>query len=182
MRHHFVKSAAAALLLAYVATAVAQWAWRDDTGRLVFSDRPPPASIKPGQIVRQPSAATVQPSAPVYATLENPAPPKAEAKGEAKKAETSAPSAPKTLAERDMEFRKRAQERAEADKKSSEEQARKQQVAQDCERSRGYLRALEDGRRVARTDAQGNQVVLDDTARAEELARLRGRIASECSQ
>jgi DNA transposition AAA+ family ATPase len=80
-----------------------------------------------------------------------------------------------------MDARKRDQERAAADKKASEEQARKQQLAQDCERSRGYLRALEDGLRIARTDAQGNQVVLDDAARADELARVRARMASNCN-
>jgi hypothetical protein len=187
MTDRMIRSAAAALLLGYAVSAGAQWAWRDDGGRLVFSDRPPPASVKPSQIVRQPATAAPSPSsAPVYVIEEKPAPAKAEAKAEAKaatkKADAPAPAAPKTLAERDMDFRKRTQERAEADKKASEEQARRQQIAQDCERSRGYLRALEDGRRVARTDAQGNQVVLDDAARADELARLRERIASTCNQ
>lgn len=176
---------AALLCLAYAAIAVAQWAWRDDSGRLVFSDQPPPASVKPNQIVRQPAAAPEQSRAPVYTTGEKPAAPKAEAKVEAKagagKTATPASAAgPKTLAEREMESRKRAQEAGEAEKKAGEENKRKQQVAQDCERSRGYLRALEDGRRIARTDAQGNQVVLDDDARAAEVARVRSRIGSDC--
>ncbi len=168
----------ALLLLGFAAGAGAQWAWRDGNGRLVVSDQPPPQGVKPSQIVRQPAGAgPVQPSAPVYVT-DAPAP-KPEAKAEAKKAPPPG-AAPKTLAERDMEFQKRAQERADADKKAAEEQARKQQLAQDCERMRGYLRALEDGRRIARTDAQGNQVVLDDSARADEIARARSRLASDC--
>jgi hypothetical protein len=182
MTQRLFKSVATALILGYAASAGAQWAWRDDGGRLVFSDQPPPATVKPSQIVRQPStAAPAQSSAPVYVVEEKPAPAKPETKVEPRKADAAAPATPKTLAERDMDFRKRAQERAEAEKKASEEQARKQQVAQDCERSRGYLRALEDGRRIAQTDPQGNQVVLDDAARASELARLRERIASACN-
>jgi type IV secretory pathway VirB10-like protein len=172
---------AAIVLLACVAPVSAQWAWRDDGGRLVFSDRPPPASVKPSQIVRQPNATPAQPSAPIYVTDEKQAPMKAEGKAENRKPAPAVVSAPKTLAEKEMDARKRDQERAAAEKKASEEQARKQQLAQDCERSRGYLRALEDGRRIAQSDAQGNQTVLDDAARADELARVRSRLSSDCN-
>lgn len=167
---------AALLCASYAIAAAAQWAWRDESGRLVFSDRPPPSSVKPNQIVRQPAAAI--PALPV---------PAGEMKGEGIKAELAAPprnatpSAPPTLAERDMDYRKRQQERGEAEKKASEEQAQKQQRAQDCERARGYLRSLEDGRRIARTDTQGNQVVLDDLAREAELQRVRERVARDCN-
>jgi hypothetical protein len=32
----------------------AQWAWKDDNGRTVYSDRPPPATVNTDRIVRQP--------------------------------------------------------------------------------------------------------------------------------
>ena len=38
----------------FAAGASAQWAWKDDNGRLVYSNIPPPPSIKATQIVRQP--------------------------------------------------------------------------------------------------------------------------------
>lgn len=179
MAQRVCRSIFAILMCAFAATAAAQWAWRDDSGKLVFSDQPPPAGVKPSQIVRQPAGAGSGQAAPVYFG-EQPAA-KPEAKDEPKKAAAAPPPGPKTLAEREMEARKQAQQRAEAEKKAAEEQTRKQQLAQDCERTRGYLRALEDGRRVARTDAQGNQVILDDAARAEEVARVRSRIASSCN-
>lgn len=180
MAPRICRSIFATLMFAFAASAAAQWAWRDDGGRLVFSDKPPPASVKPNQIVRQPAGpGPSQPSAPVY--VADQPPPKPQAKAEPKKAEPTATAAPKTPAEREMEARKQAQERADAEKKAAEEQTRKQQVAQDCERSRGYLRALEDGRRIARTDAQGNQVFLEDADRAAEVARVRSRIASDCN-
>ena len=45
------------------APAAAQWAWKDDNGRVVYSDRPPPSAVKADRIVRQPSnAQTVLPA------------------------------------------------------------------------------------------------------------------------
>lgn len=173
-------SALAALLLVYATGAAAQWAWRDANGSVVFSDQPPPAGVKAAQIVRQPGGVPAPSTGPVYVS-DQPAAAKPETKAEAPKAPAAtAPAAPKTLAEREMESRQRAQQKAEADRKANEEQSRRQQLAQDCERARGYLRALEDGRRIAQTDAQGNQVIIDDATRAAEVARVRARIASDC--
>lgn len=153
------------LALAFAAPAVAQWAWRDDTGRTVYSDRPPPASVKSDQILRQPSNQT-------FGTAGAPAP-----ASDGK----DATKAPKTLAEREMEFRKRMQENAEAEKKQADEQQRNQQNAAECERMRGYLKALEDGQRIARTDAQGNREILDDAARATEVKRVRDGLNRNCT-
>lgn len=150
------------LAAALAAPACAQWAWRDENGRTVYSDRPPPANVRSEQILRQPGARSF--GAPA-------AEPRAEGKS----------AAPKTLAERELEFRKRQQERAESEKKQAEEQARQELRARECERMRGYLRALEDGQRIARTDAQGNREFLDDDQRAAEIARMRESLARSCS-
>jgi hypothetical protein len=137
----------------------------------VYSNIPPPPSIKSTQIVRQPGTAASQ--ARVTAPLD----------GEAEKpATTPAPaSSTKTLAERDAEFRKRQQERAESERKSQDEQQKASQKAADCERSRGYLRALEDGVRITRTDASGNREYLDDGQRAAEMDRMRKSITQLCN-
>lgn len=177
----FRSLAVVALLVACSAPALAQWAWRDAGGRLVYSDRPPPASVKPNQIVRQPGGPAAQPSAPVYVGEQSTIPADPAKKAEPAKPAGASNAGPKTMAEREMEYRKRAQESAAAEKKAAEEQAHKQRLAQECERARGYLRALEDGRRVARTDAQGNQVFLDDNARADEVARVRSQVAEACN-
>lgn len=157
-----IRFAAFALCVVVVAPAAAQWAWRDENGRTVYSDRPPPPHVKSEQILRQPGAQS-------FGT------PAAEAKGETKAA------APKTIAERELEFRKRQQERAEAEKKQAEEQARQEQRARECERMRGYLRALEDGQRIARTDAQGNREILDDDQRTAEIRRVKDTLSRACS-
>jgi len=147
----------------YALPAASQWAWRDEKGRTVYSDRPPPASIKSDQILKQPSNQSF--GTPITPGQE----PKDATKG------------PKTLAEREMEFRKRQQERSEAEKKQAEEQAQAELKAQECERMRGYLRALRDGQRIARTDAQGNRELLDDSQRESEIRRVSDSIERSCS-
>jgi len=154
--------------------ALAQWAWRDSSGRTVYSDQPPPPTVKQDQILRKPAGNVLS-----TATPPSPAP--------AQPGATGAPGAPpaatgpKTIAEREQEFRKRQQERAEAEKKQAEEQAQNARKAQDCARARGYLRQLEDGVRIARTDAQGNREILDDSQRNAEMARAREVIAATCN-
>lgn len=160
-----VAALAVALLAGlHVSVASAQWAWKDDTGRMVYSNLPPPANVKASQIVRQPTAA----AAPADAEPGKPA---------------AAPPAPatKTWAERDAEFRKRQQERADGERKAQEEEQKSAQKAADCQRSRGYLKALEDGVRVTRTDAAGNREFLDDTQRAAEIERMRKAVADFCN-
>ncbi len=90
------------------------------------------------------------------------------------------PPAQKSTAEREMEFRKRQQERADAEKKANEEQARAAAKSSECERAKTYLRALEEGHRVVRTDAAGNLEHLDDAQRASEVERTRKMMQSTC--
>jgi hypothetical protein len=173
MQHILVRlaaiSVAALAAWAFAGAVEAQWAWKDENGRVVFSDRAPPPGVKPEQIVRQPGNRASTAQAPGSASA--PA-------GDTTKA--AAATGPKSWAEKDAEFRKRQQERADAGKKSAEEEAQKQRLAQDCDRMRGYLRQLEEGTRVARTDAQGNREILDDAQRASETARARDEIAKNC--
>lgn len=176
IRRVSLAAVAGALLAAFAGTAAAQWAWKDPSGRTVYSDQPPPASIKSEQILRQPGATrqsyVAPPQAQATAAGDKPAD-KADAK--------DAPKGPKTLAEREQEFRKRQQENADAEKKQAEEQARNEQKSAECERMRGYLKALEDGQRIARTDASGQREFLDDAARAKELSRVRDGLSKHCN-
>lgn len=178
IRRISLATVAAALVAVYAAPACAQWAWRDGTGRTVYSDQPPPPSVKTDQILRQPGTQSF--SRPSAQTAAAPAP-AGDGKAEGKAEPKDAPKGPKTLAEREQEFRKRQQESAEAEKKQAEEQSRNDQKSAECERMRGYLKALEDGQRIARTDAQGNREFLDDAARAKEVSRVRDGMSRNCS-
>ena len=167
--------AIATVAAVYVSAAAGQWAWKEDGGRVVYSDRPPPPSIKSTQILRQPATAAPAP-APQPAT-----PGSAVGDGERPATAPAASSAPKSIAERDMEFRKRQQERADSDRKAQEEQQKSAAKGAECERARGYLRSLEDGVRISRTDASGNREFLDDAERAAESERTRKAIQQFCT-
>ena len=154
----------------------AQWAWKDANGRTVYSDRPPPPDIKAGNIVKQPNTQALANPAPASGPLDD-AGKAADPKGSDAK---SAPNAPKTIAEREMEFRKRQQERADSEKKAAEEQSKSAAKTAECDRARGYLKSLEDGIRITRTDASGNREFLDDAQRAAEMDRTRKIVQSAC--
>ena len=153
--------------------AAAQWVWKDSNGRTVYSDRSPPPDVKPSQIMRQPTNPVLAPA---------PAPsdsPTDASKAPAEKAQAA--TGPKTVAEQEMEFRKRQQERADNERRAQEEQQKSAAKAAECERARGYLKGLEDGQRIVRTDASGNREYLDDTQRKAEIERTRKMVQSFCS-
>ena len=131
-----------ALVLAGLAAtpSQAQWAWKDGNGRVVYSDRPPPSDIKPANIMRQPNTQTLANPAPASGPLDE-AGKSADGKAAEGKA-PPAPDAPKTVAERDMEYRKRQQERAESEKKAAEEQNKSAMKSAECERARRYMKSL----------------------------------------
>ncbi len=157
----------------------AQWAWKDGNGRLVYSDRPPPSDVKPASVVRKPNTQVLANPAPASGPLDDSGKPSEAKNSDTKNAPAS--NAPKTIAEREMEFRKRQQERADSDKKAAEEQTKNATKTAECDRARGYMKSLEDGVRITRTDASGNREFLDDAQRAAEADRTRKIIQSTCS-
>jgi len=52
--------------------------------------------------------------------------------------------------------------------------------AENCTRAKGQLKTLEDGIRMARTNANGEREILDDKGRADEMQRTRQIISSDC--
>jgi len=148
-------------MILWGAVAQAQWAWKDDKGHVVYSDRPPPAHIKEGQIINQPS-------------------------GNALNAVGASPSGaattqgPKTWAEREAEYKKRQMERAQAQQAQAEEREQQAQRQGDCERTRSYLATLESGTRIIRTGPDGERNYLDDAQRASERIRAQEIISRSC--
>jgi hypothetical protein len=164
---------AAALLLGRVAPADAQWMWRDADGRVTASDRPPPANVADKDILSRPAqrAAPVPTLSPAAA---------ASAPAAAASAATTAPVAAAPPLDRELEARKRAAEQQQAARQKAEEDRLAASRAENCRRARSHAAALESGQRIARFNAQGEQEVLDDAGRADELRRAREVIASDC--
>lgn len=163
----------AAFAFAVAPPVLAQWAWRDAGGKMVYSDQPPPRSVPARDIVRQPRGAPAPAAdAPVAAP--------SEAAAEAPRAAAPAKPVRPSIVEREIESQRRQQQLAEAEKKAADEEARRVQLAENCDRLRGYLRAIDGGFRLARVNAAGQQEILDDAARAAERDRARAELAQYC--
>ena len=171
-------SLAAATQLATGAT----YQWRDASGRMVYSDLPPPAHVRPSQIVRQPKPSSgrdaKQPSdgngertEQAGGSVATP-PPEAAVK--------PAP-ARKTVAERQMESNKRRAAEAEAQKKQDESAAREAKTRRACDDMRASLRTLESGMRVKTVDENGVQRFVGDLERAQRVAELQRAIGEDCA-
>jgi len=147
--------------LAIVSTAAAvsahaqSYQWRDSSGRLVISDRPPPAGVRDARPL-------------------NPAPPAASSATES--------NAPRTTAEQNMEFRKRQQEARETADKQVKDAAAAAQKREVCERARNQLATLESGNhRLVVPDGKGGEVFVEGEVKETEMERTRKMIAESCN-
>jgi len=159
--------ALAAAALALAIPAHAQWKWKDPSGRVQYSDLPPPVGIPDRDVLQRPTSRTI--------------PARADAAAGAASA-ASAPGAGQTLARVDPELearRKKAEQDAAAGRKADEERAAALRT-ENCSRARTALRTLEDGGRSYRVNDKGEREYFDDRQRADEARRARDVIASDC--
>ncbi|MGQ0598350.1 DUF4124 domain-containing protein [Aquabacterium sp.] len=151
------------------AQAGMQWKWRDASGAIQYSDRPPPAGTPDKDILTRPTAA-------VRAAAKA-----AEAASAASAAATPvAPAASK--ADPELEARRKKADEEKAAKQKAEEEKIAQQKADNCQRARSYQRTLADGIRIVRTNQKGEREFLDDKARAEETQRNQEAISANCGK
>ena len=148
--------------------AQAQWKWRDASGRVTVSDRPPPRDVADKDILQRPAAP--RPAVTTGA---------ASAAASAASATTAAASAP---VDKELEARKRAAEQERLAKAKAEDDKIAAQRADNCKRARASLAGLDSGQRMTRYNDKGEREVLDDNARAAESRRAREAILSECKQ
>lgn len=166
------------LLLISASGAHAQWTWRDRTGQVNASDRPPPRDIPDKDILSRPPADARRASAvPAAAAGSGPA-----ASASASVAGTTAalPAAPKNALEREVEARKRVVEQEQQARVKGEEERLAAQRVENCRRARSQLAAFESGQRIARINDKGEREVLDDKARADESRQAREVVGSDC--
>lgn len=153
--------------LAVVSPAFAQWKWKDKDGRVQYSDVAPPPGIKDSDILQRPRAAqrlalpATTPSA-------------------ASAAETSASKPSAAKVDPELEARMKKAEELEAAKKKEEEQKIAAARKENCTQARTYMKTLEQGYRIARTNANGEREVLDDAGREAEVKRTQAAINGNC--
>jgi hypothetical protein len=143
--------------------AAAQWKWRDKGGHIQYSDLPPPSGVAEQDILQRPNA-TQRRAAPV-----------------APIATASAASAAqvKTVDPELEAKRRKAEQEVEAKNKAAEEKLAALR-AENCTRAKNYLRTLDEGIRIARSNEKGEREILDEKGRADETRRTRDLIASDC--
>ena len=134
--------------------------WVDANGQVHYSDIPPPPD-KNTKILRAAPGITGSRSA-----------------GES--TASSAPAAPKTIAEREIELKKTQQAKKEAADKSAKIQADAEANKAYCSTLQKNLRALQEGIRMVELDANGNQFFIDDEQRQQRIAKTQQDINSSC--
>jgi hypothetical protein len=183
LRHHarptvqgLGTSACATLLLlacaVFGADAQAQsiWKWRDATGAIQISDRPPPKEVPDKDVLLRPALA------------------RAASSGDVASMPASAASAAILGAaagvDADLEARKRKLQQEQQQAKQEQEAAQKRRQAaaraENCDRARSHLAIIDSGQRMARLNSQGEREVLDDKARAAERQRTDAQISQNC--
>ena len=115
-----------------------------------MSDKPPVGKVQQKRVIDTPPAGSVQ------------TPP------------------PKTLAEKEMEFRKEQQSRQEKAKKAEEEQAELARRKENCDNARRNLQLYQSGERIVRRNDAGEREFLDDDQRAAEAAKAQKLVNEAC--
>lgn len=157
--------AAALIALApLAATAQTQWKWRDTSGKVQYSDRPPPADVAEKNILARPLGAQ-RPTWPEPA---------------AAAASVPVAATPGRAVDPQLEARKREAEQAEKARQKAEEERVEKARAENCNRAKAYAKSLQDGLRISRPNEKGESELLNDAQRAQELARAQQVIASDC--
>lgn len=141
------------LILAGVWTmASAQvYTWRDASGKVHYSDTPPT-----GVDAKRMRAGTTAERAPAPA------------------------AAGRSIAEQDMEFRKRQSEAEKLRAKAEQEKKDADESRRNCADAKKQLSALESGQRMSRFNEAGEAIPLDDDMRAQEIEKARNAVQSWC--
>ena len=94
---------------------------------------------------------------------------------------SATPQQQKSFAEREADFRKRQVESAEARQKDEKKTAEDQERQANCAQAQTYLKSLQIGNRIARTDPKtGERVFLEDPDRPAEIAKAQRAVDTNC--
>lgn len=151
--------------------AHAQYQWKDENGRMVFSDKGPPSSVQYSNAVRiQPGRDTSNNN---LATNAAPAPPPS---GTA----TAKTPGRETLADRELDAKRKAKDKADADRKKKEDAEQTAKLDRACEEMKAEARTLESGVRAVTVNEQGEREFVSDVDRERRLDRIRRDIRDSC--
>ena len=128
--------------------------WVDDSGRVHYSDQQPPEDTQSTLLGNAAAASGVA---------------------------ASDVSAPKSLVEREAEFKKARKAKFEAAQKAAKQQTDADAMQKYCVDTRNSLTNLEKSPRIATYDANGERSYLDEAARQQRIQEVREAIEANCS-
>jgi hypothetical protein len=153
---------AAAGLVAAPVAAQQLYKYVGPDGKVQYSDRPP-ADGQKAEKVTGGRVSTVTSGASAAAA-----------------SEAAKSGAPKSLAEREQDFRKRRLEGQEKASKDAQLAEQKRARDENCAALRTQLAGVQSGARIARINEQGERVFLEDNGIQQEIQRLQREIANTC--
>lgn len=130
--------------------------WVDAEGKVHYTDQPPPTSAKSQKNLDLKSSPALPQAAP-------------DSKG-----------GEKSLAEKDLEYRKRKVQAEETAAKQAKEQEEAKSRKANCEQARNHLQALQEGQRVSKFNEKGERVFLEDNDRAKAIEEAKKVADSWC--
>lgn len=137
--------------------------WTDESGKIHYTDQPPPSAAKKSETIKAPKHAAPPPAAaPADASGKPPA------------------TGPKSVTDQEMEFRKRRLQQAEGEAKAQKDAQAAEEKKRNCQRSQEQVLAFERGGRVSRYGPNGEQVFLNDQEIQTELVNARKAADSWC--
>ncbi len=131
--------------------------WVDENNQIHYSDQPAPANVKATPLNTPVESASAAPTA-----------------------SASEVAAPKTLAEREADFRKAQKAKEEQEKKEAKQKEQDQTRQRYCEDARSNLLTLENSRRISTYDSKGELVYMDDATRNQRMEEARQGISKHC--
>ena len=155
-----------ALLICCGSAQAQTYQWKDASGKTIISDTPPPSNVQKKRSVgvQQPKLTT---GSPASETDEN--------NTEKEVSPAAQPSTPATMAEKDLEFRKRQQEAKEKADKEAKEAAATRARRDNCDRARANYRMLQSDIPVSVGDKDMSQ-----KQRQQEMERTRRIMQESC--
>lgn len=162
MRSKFFLSLALLMISAGISAQI--YTWKDEKGRVHFSDTPP------ANVDARPPRGRVAVSPPPAASGSAPAAQSGAAAGKG----------PQTWAEKDLEYRQRRAAEAQSRAASDKDAATKAENAEYCNSLTRNISLLERGGRITRPGANGEPEFLSEEQIKSEANKLRERQARDC--
>ncbi|MDR3352932.1 MAG: DUF4124 domain-containing protein [Zoogloeaceae bacterium] len=143
------------LMLAVLPAQAEVYKWKDGKGNTVISDTPQPGSGQPLPPTGDAGAPTAVPAAGA--------------------------NQPKSLADQELEFRKRLQEKQAAESKAEKEKLAATEKRERCERAKKAQATLQSSRSLRTLDGDGTRIRYDAAQRQKELESARRIVEQSCN-